>query len=99
MTEDCSSEIVLVRATLRNRLEVCLMFSRDRVSSVFADDGPAGGLEEWRAAARLVSARWALFLEAGAQERAWAFASYVAALDAEEAAAEEMAGLAMRAAA
>jgi len=75
------------------------MFSRDRVSSVFADGGPPGALEEWRETARLVSDRWALFLEAGAQERAWAFASYVAALDAEEAAAAEVAGVVMRAAA
>jgi hypothetical protein len=44
-------------------------------------------LDAWREAAELVRVRWATFLEADAQTRQWAFASYVAALDAEEAAA------------
>ena len=75
------------------------MFARDRMSSVFVDGGRAAAVEEWRDAARLVSTRWALFLEAGAEARSWAFASYVAALDAEEAAAARVAGVEMRAAA
>ena len=75
------------------------MFSRDRGSSVFMDGARVVALEEWREAARLVSARWALFLEAGPEARSWAFASYVAALDAEEAAAAAMSGVAERAAA
>jgi antibiotic biosynthesis monooxygenase (ABM) superfamily enzyme len=43
-------------------------------------------LDAWREAADLVRVRWATFIEADAQTRQWAFASYVAALDAEEAA-------------
>jgi hypothetical protein len=41
----------------------------------------------------VVAARWRVFLQAGPEDRAWAFASYVAALDAEEAAAAEVAAL------
>ena len=43
--------------------------------------------------ASLVATRWQLFLEAEPESRAWAFACYVAALDAEEAAAADMAAL------
>jgi hypothetical protein len=49
--------------------------------------------ELWRDAARLVSTRWDVFLRCEAQTRACAFASYLAALDAEEAAAAETARL------
>jgi hypothetical protein len=59
----------------------------------------ARSLETWREAASLVSARWEVFREADAEFRSWAYASYVAALDAEEAAAAEMAGLLSRRAA
>jgi hypothetical protein len=48
-------------------------------------------LDAWRAAERLVSDRWALFVSAEPEARQFAFASYVAALDAEEAAAAELA--------
>jgi hypothetical protein len=41
----------------------------------------------WRDAARVVSIRWDVFLRSEAQTRAFAFASYLAALDAEESAA------------
>jgi hypothetical protein len=51
----------------------------------------AVALMEWREAAELVSSRWQAFLEAEAETRRWAFASYVAALDAEEAAAADVA--------
>ena len=51
-------------------------------------------LEVWRAAAHLVSARWQTYLDADSQTRRVAFASYLAALDAEEAAAAEVAALA-----
>jgi hypothetical protein len=51
-------------------------------------------LEVWRAAAHLVSARWQTFLDAGPETRRLAFASYLAALDAEEAAAADTAALA-----
>ena len=50
--------------------------------------------EAWRAAAHLVSVRWQIFLDAGSETRRLAFASYLAALDAEEAAAADVAALA-----
>ena len=53
----------------------------------------AVGLTEWREAAELVSARWRMCLDAEPQSRAFAFASYRSALDAEEAAAADMAAL------
>ena len=53
----------------------------------------------WRDAASLVATRWQLFLEAEPESRAWAFACYVAALDAEESAAADMAALSSRIAA
>ena len=56
-------------------------------------------LETWRAAAHLVSTRWDRFLHAEAEMRVFAFASYVAALDSEEAAAADLAALALPAAA
>jgi len=61
------------------------MFLTDRTTRTDA-------LEAWRDAARLVSTRWEVFREADAESRPWAFASYVAALDAEEAAAAEWPG-------
>jgi hypothetical protein len=53
-------------------------------------------LEVWRAAAHLVSARWQTFLGADCATRRFAFAAYVAALDAEQAAAADVAALAAR---
>ena len=55
--------------------------------------------EAWRAAAHLVSARWERFVHAEPEMRVFAFASYVAALDSEEAAAADLAALASPAAA
>jgi hypothetical protein len=55
--------------------------------------GRARALDAWRDAAQLVSTRWEDFRQAGSETRGWAFESYVAALDAEEATAEEMARL------
>ncbi len=49
--------------------------------------------KRWRDAARLVSTRWDAFLAAEPETRAFAFASYTAALDAEEEAAADMAAL------
>jgi hypothetical protein len=49
-------------------------------------------LEAWRDAAAVVAERWQLFLDARPASRALAFAAYLAALDAEEAAAGEIAG-------
>jgi hypothetical protein len=46
----------------------------------------------WRATANVVWERWRTFVDAEASSRAFAFASYVAALDAEEAAAKLIPG-------
>jgi hypothetical protein len=70
------------------------VFSTDHITQVLAARGQAQALDVWREAADLVSIRWQLFLEAESEGRQWAFASYVAALDAEEAAAADMAELA-----
>ena len=56
-------------------------------------------LETWRSAARLVSARWDRFVHAEPDMQVFAFASYLAALDCEEAAAAHLAALARPAAA
>ena len=56
-------------------------------------------LETWRAAAHLVATRWDRFLHAEPEMGVFAFASYVAALDSEEAAAADLAALALPAAA
>jgi len=50
-------------------------------------------LDAWRIAASLVWTRWEAFLNAPRDTRARAFASYLAALDAEGAAAAEIADL------
>jgi hypothetical protein len=70
------------------------MVSSDHITKLLAARGRAQALDAWREAADLVSTRWQLFLEAETEGRRWAFASYVAALDAEEVAAAEMAALA-----
>jgi hypothetical protein len=59
----------------------------------------ARALEVWHEAASLVSLRWAAFVAAEPVTRRWAFASYIAALDAEEAAAAELEALSLRRAA
>ena len=51
---------------------------------------------EWREAARTARMRWTAFLDSERETRQLAFASYVAALDGEEAAAAEIAGLLSR---
>lgn len=58
-----------------------------------------GALETWRAAAHVVSSRWDRFLQAEPEMRLFAFASYVAALDSEEAAAADLAVISQPAAA
>ena len=62
-------------------------------------DPRAQALEVWRDAEQLVATRWHAFLKAEPEARRFAFASYVAALDAEEAAAIELASSALRTAA
>ena len=75
------------------------MFPTNLSTPTFGAYGRAEALETWRAAALLVETRWQNFLEAERETRPWAFAAYVAALDAEEAAAADMAGLFTRKAA
>jgi hypothetical protein len=67
------------------------MFPTARNTQMFAGRGRVRALESWREAASLVATRWRNFLDAEPESRAFAFASYVAALDAEEAAAAELA--------
>ena len=69
------------------------MFATDHITKVLAARGQARAFDAWREAADLVTTRWQLFLEAEAESRRWAFASYIVALNAEEAAAAEMAAL------
>jgi hypothetical protein len=59
----------------------------------------ARALDVWREAAALVWRRWTIYLAVEPEARTFAFASYHAALDAEEAAAAEIAALARRVAA
>lgn len=56
-------------------------------------------LMEWREAAELVSSRWQTYVDAEPEGRGFAFASYVSALDAEEAAAAGMSAVVSQAAA
>jgi hypothetical protein len=69
------------------------MFTIDRI------DPRAQAFEVWRDAEQLVATRWHAFLNAEREARRCAFASYFAALDAEEAAASELASLGLRMAA
>ena len=69
------------------------MFPTAHTTPLLAGRGRARALETWREATSLVATRWQNFLDAEPESRAFAFASYVAALDAEEAAAAEMAAL------
>ena len=69
------------------------MFTINRI------DPRAEALEVWRDTEQLVSTRWDTFLKAEDDARRFAFASYVAALDAEETAATQLASFALRMAA
>jgi hypothetical protein len=69
------------------------MFMPTNFALQYAPHPRVQALETWREAASLVRIRWQAFLEAEASSASRAFASYVAALDAEEAAAAEMAAL------
>jgi hypothetical protein len=75
------------------------MFGMAYGTALFAGSSQAQAQQTWRDAASLVATRWQLFLEAEPESRAWAFACYVAALDAEESAAADMAALSSRIAA
>jgi len=69
------------------------MFMTDHI------DSRPQALEVWRDAEQLVATRWHAFLEAEPETLRFAFASSVAALDAEEAAATELASSTRRMAA
>lgn len=69
------------------------MFPTVPTAQLFAGRSRTRMLETWREAASFVATRWHVFLEVEPESRAWAFASYVAALDVEEAAAAELAAL------
>jgi len=56
-------------------------------------------LESWRLASQVVDARWDAFVHAESDTRRAAFALYLAALDAEQAAAEDLEVVARRRAA
>ena len=58
-----------------------------------ADSAYAGALDAWRDAEDRVRARWHQFLTADRETRGSAFAAYVAALDLEAAAADDLAAL------
>jgi hypothetical protein len=75
------------------------MFPTAPSTPLFGGRGRTRALETWREAANLVAIRWQNFLDAEPASRAFAFASYVAALDAEEAAAADIAVWASAAAA
>jgi hypothetical protein len=62
-----------------------------RSTAVHQPQRRANALDTWREAELLVQLRWANFLEANRASRRGAFAAYVAALDAEAAAAGELA--------
>jgi hypothetical protein len=70
------------------------MFTTSSITPRFVQRHRAEAHEIWREAEGLVRIRWQEFLEAaGPGSRSRAFASYVTALDAEEAAASELAAL------
>jgi hypothetical protein len=75
------------------------MFPAAHSSALFVDNRRTRALEMWRDTADVVATRWRVYLEAESGGRTWAFVSYVAALDAEEAAAAELAALSSRVAA
>jgi hypothetical protein len=63
-----------------------------RPLALFSEDsGYAGALEAWRDAEDRVRDRWHQFLAADSDARSFAFAAYVAALDLEAAAADDLA--------
>jgi hypothetical protein len=67
------------------------MFKTSEPTTTFVAHSRAQALENWRDAAGLARLRWWAFLDADGDDRSRAFAAYVAALDAEEAAAAEIA--------
>jgi hypothetical protein len=60
----------------------------------FKRDTQGDAIERWRRAEELVMERWKQYMAAGYMEREAAYRAYVAALDAEQAAASELEQLA-----
>ena len=70
------------------------MFSTSRITPLLTRRTQAEALEAWREAEGVVRVRWQAFVEAGGPgSRSRAFKSYLLALDAEAAAASELAAL------
>jgi hypothetical protein len=69
------------------------MFGTGHKNQLFPGSTEDEALDTWREAASLVASRWEVVLAAEPETRAWAFAAYVAALDAEEAAAADLAAM------
>ena len=67
------------------------MFKATRTTPVLATSSSDQALGTWQEAETLVWLRWKAFLAADAAGRPGAFAAYVAALDAEEKAAADLA--------
>jgi hypothetical protein len=67
-----------------------------RTPTTSPTSAPQGhALEEWRRQARLVARLWETYLAVSGESRAAAFSAYMAALDAEEAAANDLAGFSL----
>jgi hypothetical protein len=69
-----------------------MAFLRD-AAPCLADEVYPRALDSWRDASQAASDKWQLYLMTGSASRASAFGAYVAALDAEEAAADDLARL------
>jgi hypothetical protein len=72
--------------------------TRQRATASTGTQRRARRVEVWRATAGVVWMRWEAFLEAPRETRAGAFAAYMSALDAEAAAAADIAATTPRAA-
>jgi hypothetical protein len=70
-----------------------MIFQTDNTILPFRRDPQTEAFAEWRQAERLVSERWAGYKTAAPGLRAHVFKAYVAALDAEEAAANHLSRL------
>ena len=79
---------------MRRGATVVGMFTTRPNTTLLAGRSHQEALEAWRDAADIVGVRWQIFLDAGSESRPGAFARYVAALDAEEALAAELAAVA-----
>jgi hypothetical protein len=67
-----------------------MTFLINPASLPFTRDARMEAVERWRTAERLVAERWAQYSTAGRDQALVAYNAYLAALDAEEAAADEL---------